>query len=65
MSLAKSSVYFSKQVLRSDRDALAEMLDMSLSDGKGKFLGLPNVVGRTKKEIFNYKMEREGRKTRG
>lgn len=38
---------------------------MALSEGKGKYLGLPYLVGHSKKEIFNYIRERAGKNSLG
>lgn len=63
-SLKKSSVYFSKNVRWGNYCVLARMLGVEFSYGKGKFLGLPYLVGRSKKEILNYIRERVDKKTR-
>lgn len=44
----KSSVFFSKTVGQNCRIKLAEQLGMLISDGKGKYLGLPYMIGRSK-----------------
>lgn len=38
---------------------MASFLRMTISEGKGKYLGLPYLIGRNKKEIFSYLREQE------
>lgn len=49
VSLEKYAIYFSKHVRWGDSDELARILGVFLSDGKGKYLGLPYLEGRSKK----------------
>lgn len=38
---------------------------MQLSSGDGKYLGLPYMIGRSKKEILSFLRDRVAKKTRG
>lgn len=41
------------------------ILEMMGCEGEGKYLGLPYMVGRTKKHIFQYLKERVAKKVKG
>lgn len=42
-----------------------EILGMVKCGGEGKFLGLPYLVGHTKKQIFQFVKDREAKKVEG
>ena len=61
----KSSVYFS---WNTDKETKAEVLDSlgSMQDTQpNKYLGLPSLIGRSKKQVFNEIKERVGKKLSG
>lgn len=62
INLQKSEIYFSKNVSEQVRMSLINILEASESLGTGKYLGLPSMIGRSKKSIFNYIKERIWRK---
>lgn len=53
VNLEKSSVFFPKQVSNHDWVSLVGFLDV-ISEGKGKYLGLPYFIRRSKKDIFAF-----------
>ncbi|XP_072064316.1 uncharacterized protein [Arachis hypogaea] len=54
INLDKSSVFFSKNTPLSVRDQLAALLSIPHVGCQNKYLGLPAVVNRSKKETFNF-----------
>ncbi|KAL0433253.1 UNVERIFIED_CONTAM: hypothetical protein Slati_2659600, partial [Sesamum latifolium] len=50
VNIEKSSVVFSKNILILDREALAYILGVHVVDKHVKYLGMPAVVGRSKRE---------------
>jgi hypothetical protein len=58
----KSEIFFSKNTLEADRDAVKNILQVAESLGSRKYLGLPSMVGRNKKAIFGYLRDRVWKK---
>lgn len=56
----KSSITFSSNTSRASRDAVISLLTVGEADDFGKYLGLPSVVGRNKKQVFNYVLDKIG-----
>lgn len=54
VNLAKSELYFSKNTSSVIRDRLVVVLGVSKYLGTGRYLGLPSMIGRKKKAMFNY-----------
>lgn len=52
VSLYKSSVFFYKHVPDKISEELAAVFGMKVSEGKGKYLGLPYLIGKNRKEIL-------------
>lgn len=48
-----------------DTSCYAGMSEMSLSNGKGKYLRLPYMIGHSKKSAFSYVRDRVARKNLG
>ncbi|KAL0413621.1 UNVERIFIED_CONTAM: putative mitochondrial protein [Sesamum radiatum] len=53
VNLQKSTVVFSKNVSTETRDSLANKLGIRWEDRHAKYLGLPAVVGKSRKEVFS------------
>ena len=58
----KSSVFFSKNTDEETRERVKEALGSMQNVQLGKYLGLPLMIGRSKKQIFNEVKERMGKK---
>ncbi|XP_031105088.1 uncharacterized protein LOC116009989 [Ipomoea triloba] len=50
----KSSVCFSRNTSRDDREGVVSVLGVAQAPNFGKYLGLPAFVGRNKKAVFSY-----------
>ncbi|GAA0175889.1 hypothetical protein LIER_28983 [Lithospermum erythrorhizon] len=58
VSVQKSSVGFSPDVIQTKRDTITNILGMSEVATHGKYLGLPTTVGDSKKVVFTSLIER-------
>ncbi|KAK6121173.1 hypothetical protein DH2020_045094 [Rehmannia glutinosa] len=54
VNLDKSGIYFSRDVDTDTANSILQILGFSRVDTHGKYLGLPSVIGRNKKEMFGY-----------
>lgn len=54
INMSKSEIFFSSNVDPVRRGSLSQMLGVMENMGSGKYLGLPSVVGRKKKAVFNF-----------
>ncbi|XP_031124288.1 uncharacterized protein LOC116026999 [Ipomoea triloba] len=54
VNLGKTSIIFGKSVHREDKEAVCEVLGISEHQGRGKYLGLPGLVGRKKREVLGF-----------
>mgnify|MGYP000848354711 FL=1 len=61
----KSSVFFSKNTKEETRERVKNVLGSMQNVQPGKYLGLPSMIGRSKKQIFNEVRERVGKKMTG
>ena len=61
----KSSVFFSQDTDEGTRSEVKEILGPMLDAHPKKYLGLPSLIGRSKKQIFNEVKERVGKKLMG
>lgn len=52
MNFAKSTVFFSKNTLEEEKHSTANLLGVQSSDEPERYLGLPNMIGRKKKQSF-------------
>ncbi|CAL1397005.1 unnamed protein product [Linum trigynum] len=50
----KSELSFSPNVRQGRRKELADLLNMKVVDHHQKYLGLPTIIGRSKKQAFGY-----------
>lgn len=53
INLLKSRAYCSANVSAEERDELTEILGVKTDDCKGLYLGMPYMIGMSKKEIFS------------
>lgn len=58
INLAKSSIYFSKSVDESSREDLCGVFGVGSMVQSDKYLGMPYLVGRLKREVFDYLKDR-------
>ncbi|PNX70556.1 ribonuclease H, partial [Trifolium pratense] len=58
INLAKSEVFFSRNMSPADKEDLARILGVRHVLGTGIYLGLPSMIGRSKKAIFSYIKDR-------
>ena len=65
VSLAKSRVYFSKNVDTSTKAILTEALQMEATDDLGMYLGMPTLTSRVTKETFSHLCEKIDRRLSG
>lgn len=52
VNFAKSNVFFSKNTLEEERQLVVNLLGVLSSNELERYLGLPNMVGRRKKQSF-------------
>lgn len=65
INVSKSSIFFSKSMTELRKQEIALALNMSCSSGDGKYLSLPYLIGRSKKDIFNYLKDHIWKKAHG
>ena len=58
MRLQKSEIFCSRNVLTTYHNNIASILDLHAVLGTGKYLGLPSMIGRSKKSTFNFIKDR-------
>jgi len=58
ISLPKSEIFYSRNVEVPLHQAITNILGVRAVLGIGKYLGLPSMVGRSKKETFNFIKDR-------
>lgn len=54
VNFQKSAILFSSNVRQADRDVLTGILGVQSELDRGKYLGLPSFVGRSKKQVFGF-----------
>ncbi|CAJ2674072.1 unnamed protein product [Trifolium pratense] len=62
ISLPKSEIFCSRNVSQVVQNSITNILGVQAVLGTGKYLGLPSMVGRSKKQTFNYIKDRVWRK---
>ncbi|GAU47653.1 hypothetical protein TSUD_27780 [Trifolium subterraneum] len=62
INFQKSEFFCSRNVTQADRDVISNTLGVQSVLGKSKYLGLPSMVGRSKKAIFGFIKDRVWRK---
>ncbi|XP_045831384.1 uncharacterized protein LOC123922735 [Trifolium pratense] len=65
VNLTKSEMVFSKGVPNDIKQEVANILPMQIVDHFSKYLGMPIVQGRSKKQIFNFMKEKIWKKLKG
>lgn len=58
VNLQKSEFFCSRNVSRADHNNIANILGVHAVLGTGKYLGLPSMIGRSKKATFNFIKDR-------
>lgn len=58
INLEKSTMTFSPGTSQDDREAIQQVLGIQVVPQFEKYLGMPAVVGRSKKEVFNFVKDR-------
>ena len=61
----KCAISFGSTVLEEQRSQIQSLLHMSVVDHHVKYLGLPAMIGKSKKVIFNFLKERLWKKLKG
>lgn len=62
INFQKSSVTFGRNVSEDTRRAVQEVLELSSARAHDRYLGLPTLIGRNKKETFRMIKEQVGKK---
>ncbi|KAL6269322.1 hypothetical protein ACE6H2_026233 [Prunus campanulata] len=65
VNFEKSSVYFSPNTPQQFREIVGHILHVNITDNPGKYLGLPTMWGRSKREALNFVKERIMSKVEG
>jgi hypothetical protein len=65
VNLDKSEASFSRNVPEEDKDMICNMMSVKTVMSHTKYLGLPLVFGRSKKEIFSFIVDRVWKKLKG
>lgn len=58
INFSKSTVTFSINTHQAMREEIANILNVTESNNFGKYLGLPSIIGKNKKQVFNYIIEK-------
>ncbi|MCH90826.1 putative ribonuclease H protein, partial [Trifolium medium] len=58
INMSKSEVYFSRNLSRAAQEDLSRIMGVKHVLGTGTYLGLPSMVGRSKKDTFGYVKDR-------
>lgn len=58
VNFQKSAIFFSSNVRRDKQSQIKEILQVHNDIGTSKYLGLPSLVGKSKKTVFNYLKDR-------
>lgn len=54
IKMEKSEIFFNRNTSQDMRDMITCLLGVNECIGKGKYFGLPAVIGRNKKQMFGY-----------
>lgn len=62
INLDKSEVFFTRIITIEHKHLFAQILEVRISTGTGKYLGLPSLIGKSKKSIFSFIKDRMWKK---
>lgn len=62
INLDKSEVFFTRIITIEHKHLFAQILEVRISTGTGKYLGLPSLIGKCKKSIFSFIKDRMWKK---
>ncbi|WOG84407.1 hypothetical protein DCAR_0103590 [Daucus carota subsp. sativus] len=65
INFQKSGIYFSANVRVDKQEEIKNMLEVHNDLSSGRYLGLPSLIGRSKKQVFNFLKDRLWRKIQG
>jgi hypothetical protein len=65
VSLDKSEVPYSRNVPNQDKEMICQQIDIKTGTSHSRYLGLPMVFGRSKKDVFSFVQERVWKKVKG
>lgn len=65
INYAKFGIYFSKNVTDDRREEIKTVMGVQNALNTGHYLGLPSLVGRSKRDIFSYIKDRLWKKLQG
>lgn len=58
-------MFFSTNITRTKREEISQILEVHADITNTKYLGLPSLVGRSKRRVFNYLKENAYKRIRG
>lgn len=58
INLQKSCIYFSKNLPSSEANSIASLVGLKIASTELKYLGLPLLMGRSKRQAFEFVIER-------
>lgn len=62
INLAKSEVFYCKNVPLPQRNMISSTLGVTKDLGSGKYLGIPSLIGRSRRSVFGYIRDRVWKK---
>lgn len=62
INFQKSEIFFSKNTSEADKEAFQNLFQVTNTMGSGKYLGMPSLIGRSKRAMFGYLRDRVWRK---
>lgn len=65
VNFQKSGVFYSANVRKDKHEALTSILEVSNDLGEGRYLGLPSLIGRSKRSVFNFLKDRVSHRIQG
>lgn len=65
VNFQKSGIFFSSNVRRDKQSQIANIMGVHNDLREGRYLGLPSLIGRSRKKVFNFVKERVWKKIQG
>lgn len=65
INFRKSRIYFSANARVDKQNDIKNLLEVHSDLSTGKYLGLPSLIGRSKKQVFNFLKERMWNRVKG